>query len=930
MPTPFSFSTVGVSGYSGNSGYSGFSGAFTLGSSITATSVTVSGAFVRPTLGIQSSSAINIDFSVANTQAFTLSSNVSATLVNAIDGELVRVFITNPSTYTVTWAPSGIVWNSGVAPVQSTGSTNQPKTDKYIFEYIQGKYFATPFQTFYVPYNAPALVATGGTLTTGNGYNQWTFTSSGTWTVTNPGIAYYAIVAGGGGGGGSGGGGSGAGAGGVVTGILSASAGTYSVIIGAGGVGALYNTINPTNGNITSLAGLSAVGGGAGANVNTGSWAAPFSGGSGGGVGTTNTISSGAVGVAGQGWQGGGISTTGAPYPGGAGGGAGGIGGSGSGSQSGAGGIGVSIYLPASGVSTYVGGGGGGGGTYQGSSPGAGGLGGGGSGGTAPNGPGTSGTANTGGGGGGGSNASSGTNTSAGTGGSGVVYIWAPTANPAKTPYVNYLIVAGGGGGAVGGGGGGGGGGLLTGSTTVSSGVTYTVTIGSGGAGATTNANGSTGANSGLSATGVLALTALGGGGGGAGFNVNNTGNSGGAGGGGGASTATAVGGAGTTGQGYAGGTSAAINGSYSNGGGGGGYGVPGITAATGVGGTGGDGGTFGIANGTGLNWSNKFNGSNYLYTSNIPSMSVGTGNFTVECWFYSTAAFGNNGLFHISSTAGGVPSGSGGIAIGLQSSQINYYNNGTNTAVSYTTPINQWNHIAIVRSGSTGTLYLNGSSLTTVSDSTNYSTTYAAVGAYYSSSYLFPNGYISNFRVVVGTALYTGSTYTVPTNGLSAISGTQLLTCQSPAFVDSSSNGATITTTGTPVIASQNPFGISYAGGGGGGGWYTGSTVGNGGMGGGGGGGGYNTAGVGSTGGGNGTQSTTSTTGGNGGTNTGGGGGGTSYSSGTGGTGGSGIVVLSYPSSYPVAASTTGSPSLSTINGNYIYKFTSSGSITF
>jgi hypothetical protein len=65
---------------------------------------------------------------------------------------------------------------------------------------------------------------------------------------------------------------------------------------------------------------------------------------------------------------------------------------------------------------------------------------------------------------------------------------------------------------------------------------------------------------------------------------------------------------------------------------------------------------------------------------------------------------------------------------------------------------------------------------------------------------------------------------------------------------------------------------------------------------------------------------------GGPGAANTGGGG----LADSTSGSGGSGIVVLSYPSSYPVAASTTGSPSLSTINGNYIYKFTSTGSITF
>ena len=47
------------------------------------------------------------------------------------------------------------------------------------------------------------------------------------------------------------------------------------------------------------------------------------------------------------------------------------------------------------------------------------------------------------------------------------------------------------------------------------------------------------------------------------------------------------------------------------------------------------------------------------------------------------------------------------------------------------------------------------------------------------------------------------------------------------------------------------------------------------------------------------------------------------------GGTGGSGVVIISYPKSWR-AATTTGSPTVTTTSTNRVYKFTSSGSITF
>lgn len=60
-------------------------------------------------------------------------------------------------------------------------------------------------------------------------------------------------------------------------------------------------------------------------------------------------------------------------------------------------------------------------------------------------------------------------------------------------------------------------------------------------------------------------------------------------------------------------------------------------------------------------------------------------------------------------------------------------------------------------------------------------------------------------------------------------------------------------------------------------------------------------------------------------------GGGGAGGNSGGPGAGGKGVVIIRYPNTLPVAASTTGSPILDTVTGGYnTYIFTSSGSITF
>jgi hypothetical protein len=45
---------------------------------------------------------------------------------------------------------------------------------------------------------------------------------------------------------------------------------------------------------------------------------------------------------------------------------------------------------------------------------------------------------------------------------------------------------------------------------------------------------------------------------------------------------------------------------------------------------------------------------------------------------------------------------------------------------------------------------------------------------------------------------------------------------------------------------------------------------------------------------------------------------------------GGSGVVILRYPDTFPLATATTGSPTVTNPTGYRVYTFTASGSITF
>ena len=176
---------------------------------------------------------------------------------------------------------------------------------------------------------------------------------------------------------------------------------------------------------------------------------------------------------------------------------------------------------------------------------------------------------------------------------------------------------------------------------------------------------------------------------------------------------------------------------------------------------------------------SGYFDGSgDYLTAPDNAALTFATGDWTAECWCYPTVAGSASCLFARRATGATY----GALNVSQESGGLNLLcGNGSSFLVNVTgtsMTLNAWNHVAAVRNGSTFTLYLNGSSIGTAtsSGSLDSTTSVFSIGAFGNGSDIFDGGYISNFRFVKGTALYSGSTYTVPTAPLTAVTNTSLL----------------------------------------------------------------------------------------------------------------------------------------------------------
>ena len=196
---------------------------------------------------------------------------------------------------------------------------------------------------------------------------------------------------------------------------------------------------------------------------------------------------------------------------------------------------------------------------------------------------------------------------------------------------------------------------------------------------------------------------------------------------------------------------------------------------------------------------------------------AYGTGDFTIEGWFYTTVigqVSGASASSHI--FFGQTVSGTNYLLFGIDDNgKLLFYNTASgggsdlfSSAPDGSVVLNQWQHIALCRSSGTLRAFVDGSQVISISNTFDFSNTdrNPTIGNYTHTFDTQPfNGYVSNFRILKGTALYT-SDFTVPTQELEVIGDTVLLCCNNPDSAGAEATGKAATVSGSAPASTFSP----------------------------------------------------------------------------------------------------------------------------
>jgi len=200
------------------------------------------------------------------------------------------------------------------------------------------------------------------------------------------------------------------------------------------------------------------------------------------------------------------------------------------------------------------------------------------------------------------------------------------------------------------------------------------------------------------------------------------------------------------------------------------------------------------------------FTGVMALSTTGNSQLAFGNSQYTVEFWFFLTSVTTQQCFYDL---RGATTSNNASFMQILTNGTITY-NVATTAIITSSSAVTTfaWYHVAVVRSGQSTngvTMYINGINVGTGIDANTHSQFGLRLAQTGSLANIMVNGYLSNFRIIVDTALYLG-TFIPSSSPLTAVTNTKILVLQNSVTADASLNNFTLSiATGSPSLFVMN-----------------------------------------------------------------------------------------------------------------------------
>ena len=207
--------------------------------------------------------------------------------------------------------------------------------------------------------------------------------------------------------------------------------------------------------------------------------------------------------------------------------------------------------------------------------------------------------------------------------------------------------------------------------------------------------------------------------------------------------------------------------------------------------------GTFSPFSQTG--WGAYFDGTGDYLSTNATQAIPATGDFTIEAWVYPTVSGPGRNI-----VSQGTSGSSGRLQLNVHTDNtLQFAITSTLVYSTGTVTPNAWNYIAVTRTGSSVSFYINNGPAGTATLSGTVQNTALWVGSEWSGDPYRWLGYISNVRISNVVRTITAA----PTAAFTSDANTVVLTCQSNRFIDNSTNAYTITRNGDVSVQAFSPF---------------------------------------------------------------------------------------------------------------------------